>query len=367
MTRLVSSVVWLALLLLGLAWVAPLQAQAPIGYWKFDQASGTWAADSSGGGHTAVMSNGAIWARDIKGSAISANPAHRDWVRIPAIDLTGTRAVTIAFWAKRTYSTNGNDVLFEATGNYLDSADGFALLPDDETCHGIQAALRGNEGATANCYGQPTSGVWHHLAVVLDKGQTGGSQVAFYVDGVLQTPNWNVAASTNTNNFGSEPIYLFSRGGVSKFGSGTLKEFRLYDRALSAAQIQQLYSDTGLAAPSGSINYVQGNYATPQTSQTTVNVTFTAAQAAGDLNVVALGWNDSVATVSAVTDSKGNVYTRAVGPTVQSGSRRNPSTTPRTLRRRPPERTSLPSLFPRLRRIRIFASLNTAARIRTTR
>jgi hypothetical protein len=67
------------------------------------------------------------------------------------------------------------------------------------------------------------------------------------------------------------------------------------------------------------IAYVQGNYATPQTSQTKVPVTFTSAQAAGDLNVVVAGWNDSTAVVSAVTDSKGNTYARAVGPTVQSG------------------------------------------------
>jgi len=32
-----------------------------------------------------------------------------------------------------------------------------------------------------------------------------------------------------------------------------------------------------------------------------------------------VGWNDSTAVVSAVTDSSGNTYTRAVGPTVQSG------------------------------------------------
>ncbi len=72
------------------------------------------------------------------------------------------------------------------------------------------------------------------------------------------------------------------------------------------------------AAPT--VTYVQGNYATPQTPQTTVNVTFTAAQTAGDLNVVVVGWNDSTAVVSAVTDSSKNIYTRAVGPTVQSGT-----------------------------------------------
>ena len=32
-----------------------------------------------------------------------------------------------------------------------------------------------------------------------------------------------------------------------------------------------------------------------------------------------MGWNDSTATVTSVTDTKGNVYTLAVGPTVQPG------------------------------------------------
>jgi fibronectin type 3 domain-containing protein len=71
------------------------------------------------------------------------------------------------------------------------------------------------------------------------------------------------------------------------------------------------------AAPA--ITYVQGNYAAPQTPQTLVSVAYAAGQASGDLNVVVVGWNDSTAVVSAVTDSSGNTYTLAVGPTVQSG------------------------------------------------
>ncbi len=35
--------------------------------------------------------------------------------------------------------------------------------------------------------------------------------------------------------------------------------------------------------------------------------------------MVAVGWNDSTATVSTVTDKSGNTYTRAVGPTILSG------------------------------------------------
>jgi hypothetical protein len=57
----------------------------------------------------------------------------------------------------------------------------------------------------------------------------------------------------------------------------------------------------------------------PQTSQTTVPVTLSQAQIAGNLNVVVVGWNDASATVASVTDTKGNIYTRAVGPTILPG------------------------------------------------
>ncbi len=51
-----------------------------------------------------------------------------------------------------------------------------------------------------------------------------------------------------------------------------------------------------------------------------MTVAFTGAQTAGDLNVVVVGWNDSTATVSSVTDSKGNGYTLVAAPVVQSGT-----------------------------------------------
>ena len=66
--------------------------------------------------------------------------------------------------------------------------------------------------------------------------------------------------------------------------------------------------------------YVQGNSAVPQTSQTTVTLPYTSAQTAGDLNVVVVGWNDTTAKVSSVTDTSGNTYTLAVGPTLLTGA-----------------------------------------------
>ena len=90
-------------------------------------------------------------------------------------------------------------------------------------------------------------------------------------------------------------------------------------RLLSIAILALLFVPS-FAFAAGTITFVQSNYAVPQSAQTTVPVTFTAAQTAGNMNVVVVGWNDTTRTVSTVTDSKGNTYTRAVGPTTLSGS-----------------------------------------------
>jgi hypothetical protein len=78
------------------------------------------------------------------------------------------------------------------------------------------------------------------------------------------------------------------------------------------------FSWTILAAPPGP-PFVQERYATPQSPQTAVSLAYQAGQTAGDLNVVVVGWRDSIRHVQSVADSKGNVYTLAVGPTVRAG------------------------------------------------
>src|ERR1019366_580709 len=239
----------LALVVLAVAvFATPAHAQTPAGWWKFDEDSGTRAADSSGNRNTATLVNGISWVTGQIGYAISADGAKGQYVSIPKINLNRTNAVTVAFWANRTYLTIGGHALFEATTNYSNSTTGFGFFPDDDTCAGIQAALRGNLGIVANCYSQPSSGVWHHLAVVFDKSRTGGDEIKFYVDGVLQTVNRSLYASTNANNFGSNPFYLFSRAGATQFNSGTIDDLRIYNSALTAEQIQQLYRHSGLVS-----------------------------------------------------------------------------------------------------------------------
>ena len=58
--------------------------------------------------------------------------------------------------------------------------------------------------------------------------------------------------------------------------------------------------------------FVQQNFATPQTPQSQVTVACPNAQNAGNVNILAIGWNDATASISAVGDSAGNVYHPAI-------------------------------------------------------
>ncbi len=74
---------------------------------------------------------------------------------------------------------------------------------------------------------------------------------------------------------------------------------------------------------SGPITFVQVKSATPQTASASVAVTYTVVQTAGNLNVVVVGWNDTTSTVSMVSDSLGNNYALAIGPTTGTGLRQS--------------------------------------------
>jgi len=244
-----------------------------VGWWKFDDGSGTTAADSSGNGNTMNLVNGVSWVAGKIGDAISANGTNQ-YATAPAINLSGTSTVTVAFWANRTYSTTTESVMLESTTNYNNSTTGFGFFPDDTTCKGIHAAVHGNVGYSVNCYTQPSSGVWHHLAIIYDKTQAANAQTALYIDGVLQTPTLNLNTAQNTNSFGNNPLYLFSRSGSQFFNAGEMDDLRIYNRALSASEIQQLYQAGSASLVSIAVTPANPSIAKGATQQFTATGTY---------------------------------------------------------------------------------------------
>ena len=97
-----------------------------------------------------------------------------------------------------------------------------------------------------------------------------------------------------------------------------------------------------------------------------VDIPFAAAEAAGNLNVVVVGWNDTSSTIASVVDSNGNTYVLAAGTvstplpapgTFAGGLFRRQFITPKTST---PGRTRLRSPSIRTPRFRVSASWSTA-------
>ncbi|MGH8208668.1 MAG: hypothetical protein ACREU6_03580, partial [Steroidobacteraceae bacterium] len=115
--------------------------------------------------------------------------------------------------------------------------------------------------------------------------------------------------------------------GANRYSDSTVTPSMSYSYRVraqdAAASLPSGYSNIASAlaqsAPKGAIAFVQRNYAAPQSPQTVVSATYGGSQTAGNLNVVVVGWNDSAAQLESVTDTRGNVYNLAAGPSVNNG------------------------------------------------
>jgi hypothetical protein len=153
--------------------------------------------------------------------------------------------------------------------------------------------------------------------------------IAFTVNDV-DTPVANLTLSGTSSNTALVPnaniVFGGSGGGrtvtltpaAGQTGSTTIT-VTVSDGALTASTSFLVSVSSGGGGGTAVIGFGQVAAATPQTPQSTVTATYPAAQTAGNLNVVIVGWNDSTAIVTSVTDTKGNAYSLAVGPTSNSG------------------------------------------------
>jgi hypothetical protein len=105
-------------------------------------------------------------------------------------------------------------------------------------------------------------------------------------------------------------------GNFAKFVPPTIANGKVYAATFSNNIV--VYGLNPPAAPV-EIRFIQVAAATPQQGATTVPVAYVNPQIAGDTNIVVVGWNDTTASVQSVTDSVGNSYALAVGPTQTTG------------------------------------------------
>ncbi len=211
------------LLLIALSWVGTRsEARAsPAGLvaaYGFGEGSGGVASDASGNGNQGTI-RGAAWTSGKFGNALSFDGA-TSLVTVndsPSLDLT---AMTLEAWVFPTALGGWRDVVYKVDDIYF--------------LEGSSPAGRPGTGGTFSsppleAPGPLALSAWTHLAATYD-----GARLVLYVNGVAvasRAASAPIASSGGALSIGGDALY------GQRF-AGKIDEVRIYDRALSAAEVQ---------------------------------------------------------------------------------------------------------------------------------
>jgi len=216
-----------------------------IGYWPFDDATGTTIKDLSGKDNPGVVVEGLVdaspvhpgpmWVDGHKGKAMLFDGLN-DWVKVSrsdSIDATGTSgSVSISAWLKLNQfgqaAANSNYNMILNRHEVGTSYEHFGL--------GI---LSGRPVANVHFFFATAAEVvkvngWTHLTMTYD-----GITESIYVDGALggtMDIGWPIAADTTNVTIGGAQ----NTDVIKEFIDGTIDEVHLYSRALSATEVVSL-------------------------------------------------------------------------------------------------------------------------------
>lgn len=195
--------------------------------------------DSIGGNH-GMLQNGATFAPGLVGQAFSFDGIN-DYVKVassPTLQF-GTGDFTIDFWA-RILDPFGNAHAMVTTQPVNTDPPGILIVsrgisPPANTIM-FDIADGGNKQTIT--VPVPTDLQFHHFAF-----RRSGTDIKGYVDGVDQT---TVLTAAGVANMDSPADLLFGRNGLSSsaghYFAGQLDEIEIFNRALSASEIQAIYS-----------------------------------------------------------------------------------------------------------------------------
>lgn len=216
------------------------------GHWKFTETSGTTATDSSPQQNNGTYTNGVVLASSGPypgpGNKAANFDGSDDYVTMPNEKLYDlTDAITVAAWIK-VDAFDDTDQAIVSKGNNAWS------LQRDGNNNGVSFYCRNLSTDTVASTVNVNDGRWHYVAGVYT-----GSQLQIYVDGILS----NSVSSTGSirENNRAVDIGRCNQGGGREF-DGSIHDVRLYSRALSAAEVAELYGLIGhwkLDETSGSV------------------------------------------------------------------------------------------------------------------
>jgi hypothetical protein len=216
-----------------------LEGPPPIGYWKFDDFSGTTAVDSSGNGNDGTIVGAAWEARGKKGSALKFDfSGNNDYVDLgdPANESLdfGTGNFSISLWFKKAF------IMVKSPGwPNISSAAGWTFYTRSTNPYIV--LNWGDASDNDQYFGFSTQslddGKWHHAVVTVERGGT----TRGYIDGI-QTAS---ASNTVTGSISNSANFYIMRSLDNALVQGYVDEVKIWNYALTPRQVAMEYNNGG--------------------------------------------------------------------------------------------------------------------------
>jgi hypothetical protein len=194
----------------------------------FNESSGASSSDLSGNGHTATLVNAPAWVAGQYGNALSFNGTNNavTLANPGTLDFGGSN-FTIMLWAKRNAlgGTVQRHLFSKCHATLWQSGCKELYFYGNQLNFGSYAS-----GDVVSVSVADTN--WHHYAVVFTRAT---NTVQIYLDGTLRTTATKNLEADNTAHL----VTIGNHGGANPF-SGLIDELRVYNQALTAAQVAAL-------------------------------------------------------------------------------------------------------------------------------
>lgn len=222
---------------------SPPPTSPPLGLvaaYAFEEGAGTTVADASGTGNSGTIT-GASWTTAGRfGKALSFNGS-TNWVTIndaPSLDLTS--GMTLEAWVKPAALSSWRQVILKEIPNGL----AYSLYAHNNAPQPAATINVGGSDQSAVGTSALPLDTWTHLAATYD-----GSTLRLFVNGA-QAQAVSVSGTLITSN---APLRIAGNAVWGEHFSGVIDEVRVYNRALSASEIQSDMNAAVGAPPAGDV------------------------------------------------------------------------------------------------------------------
>src|SRR3989339_824367 len=212
--------------------IATPSANSPIGEWRFEEGTGTTAADTSGGNNNGILVNSPTWLNGKVGKALQFDGLNTYVTISDSNVLDLTTGISIEAWVKTdVITTDGGP-----TRRVLDKGV-YVLAASDQAY--FKVVIGGANKGVGKAWTSADVNSWHHLIGTYD-----GATVKLYQDGTLA----GQTSATGNIDVNGNPL-IIGRQGTSPAGrfDGVIDEVKIYNRALSASEVLEHYQ--GMVPP----------------------------------------------------------------------------------------------------------------------